>query len=276
MNNPQYIYFKKRDIFFSLIGIVVPILLWQIELKINHIGEMGLHGSNSFSSIVTNFVVLFFTGDISYSDVNNIKITPFFVLLFIFISIFLLTDEKKKVKVLLFTLFSYLFYFLCICVSYISFFSAEEASELAGCPRYIGCGFLAGIIYIICITSFQMVKKGQRNGIKVSIMLIAFEIILTPWISSAKYLCRRSVVYSVSFREPYERVFELIQRFRPVPEKESKILVITSDDTGLDQIILNHTLMEYDVYTVNSKPKSMAWEYDFLVDMETQTVSDYR
>ena len=244
------------------ISILISRLLWKAEIvrsgtmvafggRIDFIGFGKLllsGGGEGYKKItVSNFIDAFFEKRIGITalDIQINYFLIFFVNAFLLLVAWKLLSNREPVvknlrRIMIFgALVQTVIYVYSLGATYISNFSEGEAMSLAAYNRYMSIGFLP--LWIMILLSFLYYLSEYTDDNKIMLSSFALGLLLvSPMEDVTHFLMKRSVRYSIAYRQPYE---ELSQRIKESCEKGSRIALISqSPEEGEDYWVLNYSI----------------------------------
>lgn len=241
-------------------SVLAPKLLWNLSIKLNNtqvqFGEKidffslinVLRGRESSyrREVLSNFYHRMW----GYSNVSilGVPVLTILVLAFLFllsVLIFRLYEKDQPAKSLayksiIFSLFLLtIVYIVGMCVMYMYKFSEYEAIRLASFDRYLGI-----LLYTIWIfVFFSFVASFRFNSLDKAATPLALLCIVLLFVnvdSYKNYLSRSHVRASQEAMFTYDSVSFKIDH---LTEAGSKIFIISQENTGIDNLIMNYMLM---------------------------------
>ena len=225
-----------KDVGWSIslfLSLAVSRLLWKIELMTSKafvnfggkvdllkFGKLILTGGDGYEKVtVSSFIDAFFEKRIGISalDIQVNYFVLFFLNAFLLYAAYKLLavfePERKRLRVFMIfgVLFQTIFYVYSLGATYISNFSEAEAMALAGYNRYMNIGFLPVWIMVLMIFLHCISNYVQDNKLALSAIVLIL-ILVSPMESVTHFMMKKSVRYSIAFRQPYEEISEKIEK----------------------------------------------------------------
>ncbi len=304
-----------KDVSWSVsifLSLAVSRLLWKFELITSKVfvnfggkvdllkfGRLILTGGEGYEKItVSSFIDAFFEKRIGISALD-IQVN-YFVLLFIdafllyaaYKLLLLYEPERKKLRIFMIfgVLFQTIFYVYSLGATYVSNFSEAEAVALAGYNRYMNIGFLPVWIMVLMIFLYYISNYVQDNKLALSAIALIL-ILVSPMESVTHFMMKKSVRYSMAFRQPYEEISEKIDKtcedgaeiaflYQPPADGES-FWVVRFNMRPDKQVKYGYLLDKNEDGSLKNSPESMIEKlkenYDYAVTymIDSDFVNDY-
>ena len=275
---------KKIDSFklFGFLSVLIPALSWQINVKLSaskaafNLAEIKSVSSEYSSAVLGRYFKLLTSNTYTSSEAlcPQLPFILFFIIIIgaLFLSLYLHGKERPICKKRNFTLFTILLLFDILFIiglgfAYVYVFSSSEAETMTEASRYINNLLMAdSLLSVFCFISLADAK----NKFVIPAALLAAVLLFTPLQSTARFLLRREVLYSQTFRAPYDSVTEKLIEASASDLKDKNIIIATESTDAMD----------YMVFRTSLRPASVVMYYipgdeDKLSDMLVSEEYDY-
>ena len=227
----------KKTIY-AVICAGVPAVLWHVNVRLNSANAaFDLNKiSNAKPGYASEVLSRYLGRLISFTYSSSEAVCPqlAFVILFpiLTLCLYFVLSKKTKGKIVFWILLIFdLIFVVGLGWAYVHVFSEAEAQTMTELSRYINNALMAQALLIV-LNTIEMPTK---------FMLAAFviTILFTPLQSTARFVTRREVLYSQSFREPYKITIDEILEQSP---RDGKVIIVTESTDAMDYMVFKTTL----------------------------------
>lgn len=259
------IVFVATLILLGIAAIAIPKLLWNLDMRYNHVTVAPIIGENPIAALRALFhgephyrlqvIYSYFAAIATRSwplGGSDIAVPYPAVFALVLAYLFFLyrayrgrqdADRSRRIFFWLIVALT-IVYIVGLCLLYLFRFSEYEAVRLASFERYINIVILA--IWMLCVLSTVMLADHTpARSNRITALLVCLILSITPWLPLATFVSRTSVTESKQVRLVYDSLGGKVQR--SIGKQQANVYLISQATSGLDYWTMRYILRPYTV-----------------------------